>query len=479
MLNNNSLLLCFSAVALQSVAIEAYSFEKKNVLFILIDDLGWKDLQCNGSDFYETPNIDKLATDGMFFTHAYSASPVSAPARGAIMSGKFPSRNGYTGLSGQWGKPSKGRMIDADFLPALPSEELTMLEAFKKHGYNTYHFGKWHLGEDSNHSPLSQGADKYITGFENSKWSGQRFNQNGEFITDVLTDSVIAKIDKNSDNPFFINLWYYAVHTPIRAKTKDIEYFKAKSQRLGLDTLEAFTVGEYYPALPWFKKKNEKIKRRIIQSDPVYAAFLYCLDYNIGRIINKLKESCLYDNTIIVFYSDNGGLSSAENSPTCNSPLKEGKGWDCEGGLRVPLIIKAPGTHINRGVCDSVLAGTDIYPTLLELCGLPFEKTQHIDGQSIIGLLKGDEMEHKPIYWHSPHYFNNGGYPFSAVYKDGWKYVYRYDLNQEYLYNIKDDISEQKNCVKSDIFRKKELKKLLDNYLQEVKANYPKENTDF
>lgn len=479
MINDKKILILFSALALQNTISDIYSAEKKNVLFILTDDLGWRDLGCNGSSFYETPNIDKLAAEGMFFTHAYSAAPVSAPARGAIMSGKFPSRNGYTGLSGQWGKPSKGKLVDADFLPALPSSEMTILESFRKNGYETFHFGKWHIGDGEEHGPLNQGADKYITGFENSKWKGQRFNQNGEFITDVLTDSVISNIDKNSGKPFFMNLWYYAVHTPIKAKPKDIEYFKAKSRKMGLDTIQAFTEGEYYPALPWFKKKNQRIKRRIVQSDPVYAAFLYCLDYNIGRIVKKLKEKGLYDDTIIVFYSDNGGLSSAEGSPTCNSPLKEGKGWDCEGGLRVPLIVKVPEKTFSCCKCGSVVVGTDIYPTLLELCGLPLEKEQHVDGQSFVELLRGNDMKHNPVFWHSPHYFNNGGYPFSAVYKDGWKYIYRYDLNKEYLYNVHDDISELENKVEVETGRRNELRKLLDNYLNEVKARYPKENNNY
>ena len=187
----------------------------------------------------------------------------------------------------------------------------------------------------------------------------------------------------------------------------------------------------------------------------------------------------MYDDTIIVFYSDNGGLSSAEGSPTCNSPLKEGKGWDCEGGLRVPLIVKVSEKTFSRGKCGSVVVGTDIYPTLLDLCGLPLEKEQHVDGQSFVELLKGNDMNHKPVFWHSPHYFNNGGYPFSAVYKDGWKYVYRYDLNKEYLYNIHNDISELDNKVETETNRRNKLRKLLDRYLKEVKAKYPKENNNY
>ena len=457
--------------------------EKQNVIFILADDLGWADLGCNGSSFYETPNLDRLANHGMLFKRAYAGSPISSAARGAIMTGKYPSRTGYTGLAGQWGKPSLGKLIDADFSPNIPTEEFTMAEAFHDNEYKTIHVGKWHLGETEETMPLRQGFDYYASGYENGKWKNGRFNEKGEFVTDVLTDIAINSIKECGEKPFFLNLWYYAVHTPIMAKAKDIEYFRHKAQKLGLDTINAIVQGDPFPAIPWFlQKKGDNrngTQRRIIQSDPVYAAFLYCLDWNIGRIVDYLENNDLLDNTTIVFYSDNGGLATSEGSPTCNSPLKDGKGWDSEGGVRVPLLIYSPKTKSETHICNSMIAGTDLYPTLLELCDLPLYPEQHVDGVSRLSLLKGNEEERKPIYWHSPHYFNQGGYPFSSVIDGDWKYVYRYDLDAAYLYNLKNDIGENINLIKENTSKADELKKMLDKYLKEVKAKYPRKNPSY
>lgn len=472
--------LCLLSAVLPIIV---HAQKKQNVIFILADDLGWADVSCNGSVFYETPNIDKLAQKGVFFKNAYAASPVSSPARGAIMTGKYPSRTGYTGLIGQWGKPSLGKLIDADFAPNISTEEFTLAEAFQRNGYKTFHFGKWHLGETEEAMPLRQGFDINITGFEEGKWEVQRFNEKGEFVTDVLTDKVLNVIKENKNEPFFLNLWYYAVHTPIKAKKKDIDYFKDKARRLGLDTINPIEKGESFPAIPWFlQRKGDNrsgIQRRMLQSDPVYAAFLYCLDQNVGRVIQLLDELKLSGHTTIVFYSDNGGLSTSEGSPTCNSPLRDGKGWDSEGGLRVPLIIYSPEVKNERKVCDYPVVGTDIYPTLLELCGLPLYNEQHVDGVSMLSLLKGKIVKRKPIYWHSPHYFNQGGYPFSAVIDGDWKYVYRYDLETSYLYNLKKDIGEKNNMIQENKKEANRLKSLLDVFKKEVNALYPKENPNY
>ena len=463
--------------------IAAHSCNKQNVIFILADDLGWADLSCNGSKFYETPNIDRLAQKGIFFSNAHAASPVSSPARGAIMTGKYPSRTRYTGLLGQWGKPSLGRLIDADFSPNISAQEFTLAEAFKEGGYKTLHLGKWHLGESEETMPLNQGVDVNITGYEEGKWQAQRFNEKGEFVTDILTNQTLKIIKKNRDKPFFLNLWYYAVHTPIRAKEKDIEYFKEKAKRLGLDTVNPIEEAERFPAVPWFIQrkggKRGNLKRRMFQSDPVYAAFLYCLDQNIGRIMQLLNDLKLNERTTIVFFSDNGGLSTSEGSPTCNIPLKDGKGWDSEGGVRVPLIIYSPVVNTKEHVCDSPVVGTDLYPTLLELCGLPLCEKQHVDGVSMVPLLNGKEVKRKPIYWHSPHYFNQGGYPFSAVMDGDWKYLFRYDMGTSYLYNLKDDIGEKNNIIQQNQKQAELLKALLDSFLKEVNALYPKKNPNY
>lgn len=475
-------LLIYYSLAFCTFPVLADKTEKQNVIFILADDLGWADLECYGSNFYETPNIDNLAKKGVKFNRAYAASPISSAARGAIMTGKYPSRTGYTGLPAQRLKPSLGRIIDADFEPDIKSEEFTLAEAFHDNGYKTIHIGKWHLGTTPETMPLCQGFDTYYSGYENGKWKNGRFNDKGEFITDVLTDMAIESIKNSGDEPFFLNLWYYAVHTPIMAKSKDISYFKDKAREMGLDTIKAVVQGEPFPAIPWFlqekgDKRNGK-QRRIIQSNPVYAAFLYCLDQNIGRIVKCLEDMDLMDNTTIVFYSDNGGLSTAEGSPTCNSPLKDGKGWDSEGGVRVPLIIYSPVFYNKSHENDGIITGTDIYPTLLDICGLPQYPNQHIDGMSRVSLLKGEKENRGPFLWHSPHYFNQGGYPFDAVLYGNWKYIYRYDLEKSYLYNLSDDIGEKNNLIEKNPHKYLEMKKMVDEYLDSIDAKYPRLNPD-
>ncbi len=462
----------------------SFAENKQNIILILVDDMGWADLSCNGSSFYETPNIDRLAEQGIFFTHAYAAAPVSSPARGAIMSGKYPSRTGYTGLSGQWGRPTKGRLVDADFVDHLPLTEYTIAEALRSNGYATIHIGKWHLGEKDEYSPLNQGFDTYKTGFEGSVWKEERFNEKGEFITDVMTDNAIKLIEAHQSESFFLNLWYYAVHTPIRAKEKDIFYFKEKAKQMSIDTIPAFVSGEKYPAIPWFKqgKENageERIQKRIIQSDPIYAAFLYCLDQNIGRLMRSLKEMDLDEKTTVIFYSDNGGLSSERAAPTCNAPLREGKGWNFEGGIRVPLIVYSPFQIKSPGrTCASPVVGTDLYPTILDIVGLKQEPQQHVDGDSFFHLLQDKKKKRRPIFWHSPHYFNQGGYPFSCIIEDGWKYIYRYDAEDEFLFHISDDQSEQKNLISKKKGYAAHLKKKLNKYLKEVDAKFPAINTE-
>lgn len=465
------------------LSIASFSQDKPNVIFILADDLGYMDVSYNGSTYYETPNLDALAKRGMKFTHAYAAGPVCSPTRGSIISGKYPATSGYTGLSGQVGRPTKGKLIDATSLKNLPLSEITLAEALKKYQYNTCHIGKWHCGDEDTHGPLQQGFDSFTTGFEGAKWIGKRFRQtDNKFITDHLTDEAIQWIDKNNDAPFFLNLWYYAVHTPVKAKEKDIAYFKEKAVRMGLDTINAFEKGENYPANPWYDKNktNQAIKRRIIQSDPVYAAFVYCLDYNIGRLVSVLDQKGLMDNTILVFFSDNGGLSSAEGSPTCNAPLREGKGWMYEGALRVPCFVIWDGKIKAAQTSHQPIASTDFYPTILNLSGLKMLPKQHVDGYSFKPLLTGDiSFTRKPIYYHSPHYFNNGSYPFKAIIADGYKYVYNYHFERAELYNLSTDPEEKTDIINKEQDKAAELNKMLDDWLKAINPQYPVVNVDY
>lgn len=467
-------LLCFGASHAEQ--------SRPNVVFILADDLGWMDVAYHGSRFYETPNLDRLAKMGMQFSRAYAAAQVCAPTRGSIMSGKYPARSGFTGLTGQHGKPSKGKLVDADFTPGLPGSEVTLAECLQGHGYRTWHLGKWHLGEDGEYAPEQQGFDRYITGFEEGRWQGKRFRKgDNKFISDHLTDCALALIDEADNRPFFLNLWYYAVHTPIKAKPEDIAYFTEKAKKMGLDQVQAFEKGEHYPAAPWFDetRTSKRIRRRVIQSDPVYAAFVYCLDANVGRLMDGLEERGLMEDTVIVFFSDNGGLSSAEGSPTCNAPLREGKGWMYEGGMREPCSIVWKGRVEPGQLCDTPIVSTDFYPTILDLANLELMPEQHMDGVSLMPLLKGEKaLSRKALFWHSPHYFNNGSHPFSAVLCDDWKYIYNYQTEQAELYDLQRDQEEQNNLISKEVERGKTMKAQLDQWLHEVKAKHPEQNSD-
>ncbi|WP_198152372.1 sulfatase [Draconibacterium sediminis] len=455
--------------------------QRPNIVFILADDLGWMDVGYNGSEYYETPNLDALSKKGVVFNRAYAAAPVCAPTRGSIMSGKYPATSGYTGLPGQVGRPAKGKLVDAPSLPALPLDEIALSRVLRDNGYSTWHVGKWHVGEGAGHSPVNYGFEKEITGYEGAKWVGKRFRQNDNmFITDHLTDTAMYLIENRDDKPFFLNLWYYAVHTPIKAKAADIAYFEEKAKRMGLDTINPFVEGENYPANPWFDKDrmNKRISRRKIQSNPVYAAFVYCLDYNVGRLVAKLEEENLMENTIFIFFSDNGGLSSAEGSPTCNAPLREGKGWMYEGGFREPCIFYWK-DKIGSGVINQPVVSTDFYPTILDLAGLEQLPNQHTDGVSIKPLLTGqDTFSRGPIFWHSPHYFNNGGYPFSAITDGDWKYMFNYHSGKAELYNLMVDPSERKNLIDSRLDKAMEMEKELNNWLETLNPKFPEPNTD-
>ncbi|MFX1481281.1 MAG: sulfatase, partial [Promethearchaeota archaeon] len=322
--------------------------KKPNIVFILIDDMGWRDLGCYGSSFYETPNIDKLATQGMSFTNAYATCPVCSPTRASILTGKYPARIGLTNYIGGM---SKGILIDAPNVEYLPLSEKSIAKVLKGHGYNTWHIGKWHLGGEK-YYPAKHGFDINIGGchlgipFNGyfNPWNIPTIDDNdapeGTYLTDYLTDKAIELINSKTDKPYFLNMWYYSVHIPIQAKPEKIEYFRKKKERLGLDKINPFELGDHFPTE---RKKKLVIKRRILQSSAKYAAMVHSVDENVGRILEAIEDSGESENTIIFFTSDNGGLSTAEGSPTCNFPLSEGKGWMYEGGVRDPLIVKWPG----------------------------------------------------------------------------------------------------------------------------------------
>ena len=455
--------------------------KKPNIVMILIDDMGWRDLQCFGSTFYETPNIDALAAEGTVFTQAYASCPVCSPSRASLMTGKYPARVGLTHYIGghDWGK-----LMEVPYVDHLPLEEYTLPKALRDAGYHTWSVGKWHLGEKE-YYPEHQGFEVNVGGCSwghphdgyFAPWGIENLPSDvpeGTFLTDYLTDRAVELIQNKDDAPFFLYWSHYAVHTPIQAKPEDLARFEEKSRRMKLDQVNPYVEGEHFPC--WHKRK-ERVLRRLVQSDVPYAALIWNLDQNVGRLVQALKDCGEYENTIIVFTSDNGGLSTAEGSPTCNAPLSEGKGWGYEGGVRVPLIVVGPGIAAHRW-CDSPTTTPDWYPTFLELAGLPPQPQQHQDGVSIAPLLRGDTMEERPLFWHYPHYGNQGGQPMAAVRRGNYKLLKFFEDNHTELYDLSQDIAESFNLTSELPDLANELETLLDAWIQEVGGIVPQPNPD-
>jgi arylsulfatase A-like enzyme len=459
--------------------------KKPNIVLILIDDMGWKDLGCYGSNFYETPNIDKLAAEGMIFTNAYSTCPVCSPARASILTGKYPAR---IGLTNYLGGRSKGKLIDAPYIDHLPLSEKSIAKVLKENGYNTWHVGKWHLGEEQ-YYPQRHGFDVSIGGCHLgialdgyfNPWNIPTIDDNdapeGTYLTDYLTDKAIELINEKDEKPYFLNMWYYSVHIPIMAKPEKIEYFRRKKERLGLDKIYPFELGANFPTE---RKQDLVIRRRVLQSSANYAAMIHSVDENIGKILTAIVDSGESGNTIVFFTSDNGGLATAEGSPTCNSPLSEGKGWMYEGGVRDPLIVKWSGVIAENSVCETPITFTDFYPTFLDLAGIDLMPKQHQDGVSILPLLKGEgTINDRCLFWHYPHYGNQGGTPGSSIRKGDYKLIEFFEDDHVELYNLRNDIEEKIEVSKDYPGITETLKKLLIEWRLSIEAKIPEKNPDY
>ncbi len=454
-----------------------------NIIFILIDDLGWRDLGCYGSSFYETPNLDRMAEEGLRFTDAYASCPVCSPTRASVMTGKYPATVGITNYIGG---DARGKLIDVPYLHELPASEKTIAQSLQEAGYTTWHVGKWHLGErdvteygfDVNVGGCHWGMPK--KGFF-SPWDipGLANGDDGEYLTDHLTDKTVELIGNHApERPFFLHLSHYAVHTPIQAKEADIEKYRQKARDMGLADLDPMEVGEYFPC---DHKKEQRVTRRKFQGDPVYAAMVENLDWNLGRVFSALEERGLTENTLIIFTSDNGGLATAEGSPTCNAPLAEGKGWMYEGGTREPLLIKWPGIVQPGSTCDVPVTTTDFYPTMLEAAGAPLHPPQHCDGVSLMPLLRGEsELKNREaIFWHYPHYGNQGGTPGCSVRAGDYKLIEFFEDGRLELYNLRQDPGEKHNLAETDNKRCADLHQRLINWRSSVHAKIPEHNPDW
>ena len=464
-----------------------------NIIFMLADDLGWKDVGFMGSEFYETPNIDKLSSEGASFTNAYAACPVCSPTRSSILTGLYPAETGVTNFIGGH---EKGYLISAPYCDHLSHDEKTIAEELRDNGYSTWHVGKWHLagkydrsdGWKAAHYPDRHGFDVNIAGFEAgaphngyfAPWNLKNISEgeNGEYLTDRLTEEAIRLIkNRDKDKPFFLNLWYYLVHIPIEAKEEYIDYFKVKRKKMGLDVIKEFEEGDFFPCE---HKKEKRIVRRLVQADPVYAAMIRSLDDSVGMLMEALAEEGIYNNTIMIFTSDNGGLSTAEGSPTCNLPLSEGKGWMYEGGTREPLVVRWHGQIEPGKVIDSPVSSPDFYPTLCDMAGISASKK--VSGISLVDLLKGNkkpELACRPLFWHFPHYANQGGTPGSSVRKGRYKLIEFYETGKYELYDLQDDPGETKNLIDIEHEAARELKQELDTWKANVCARIPEKNADF
>jgi arylsulfatase A-like enzyme len=457
------------------------------VLFLLADDLGWMDLSCQGSRFYETPHIDRIAQEGMRFTNAYAACPVCSPTRASILSGKYPARVGVTQFIG--GR-SQGRLLDVPYTDHLPLSERSVATALREGGYQTWHVGKWHLGARP-YWPEHHGFEVNVGGCDFgapgpkgyfSPWAISNLQNadvpDGTYLDDYLTDRAISLIEgRNADRPFLLNMWFYLVHTPIQADPRLVRKYQGKAQDMGLDQLEAIVEGEYHPVE---HKSHARVKRRIVQSHPTYAAMVETLDRNIGRLLETLDAEGILDDTMVLFTSDNGGLSTSEGSPTCNAPLAEGKGWMYEGGTRDPLMVRWPGVVERGSVCHVPVTSPDFYPTLLHAAGLDARPDQHVDGVDLFPLLRGQQrLDRDAIFWHYPHYPNQGGTPCSAIRMGDWKLIEFFEDGRCELYNLRTDLGEKIDRAAHESERVHMMQSRLAAWREDVEARIPEPNPHY
>jgi arylsulfatase A-like enzyme len=469
---NKTLVLSFLLAPLALLA------KQPNVLFILVDDLGARDLTNEGSIFYETPNIDRIANEGMKFTRGYATCQVCSPSRASILTGKYPTNHGITqyigGPSGV-GHRNKGRHdshLPPEYERNLRASEITLAEAMRDAGYKTFFAGKWHLGSKGSW-PTDHGFEINKGGFDAGGPRGGFFSpfQNpnltdgpkGESLTIRLGQETASFIEsqKESNQPFLAYLSYYTVHAPIQTTEALYKKYRAKAKKMGLDKVK-----ERYLF-------DRRLNVRQTQDNPVYAGMMEQLDQSVGIVLQKLDELGIAENTIVCFTSDNGGVSSGDAYATSNLPLRGGKGRQWEGGIREPYYLKAPGVTKAGSTTDILASGIDWYPTLLELCGIEIPEAQKVDGASLVPVLKQQTSADRPLYWHYPSYGNQGGEPSSIIMQGDWKLIHYHEDGREELYDLGNDIGEQNDLAKKHPQKVKEMRAQLNQWLKETKAKFP------
>lgn len=452
---------------------------KPNILFILVDDYGIMDVGIEGSTFYETPHVDALARSGMRFTQGYAACQVCSPSRASIMLGKYPGRHGITdwigaGVGEAFAKQRHTRLLVPEYVRALSAADTTLAEALKEAGYATFFAGKWHIGGKGSW-PEDHGFEINKGGWDAGSPSGGYYapwkNPNlpsgpdGESLTQRLASETIGFIEQNKEKPFLAYLSFYAVHGPIQTTQPLWRKYRDKAAQQQAPT-ERFKIDRTMPV-------------RQVQDNPIYAGLIENMDAAVGRVLKRLDELGLADNTIICFTGDNGGVSSGDSNSSSELPYRGGKGRQWEGGLRVPFYIRAPGVTKSGGTCATPVIHTDFFPTILQLAGLPLRPLQHMDGVSLAPLLAGGAIKPRPLFWHYPHYGNQGGEPSSVIRKGDWKLIHYWEDGRNELYCLPKDIGEQHDLAVQEAARTAELWSELQAWLKETGARIPQPNPEY
>lgn len=454
---------------------------RPNFLFILADDLGVMDVGAfNPDTFYETPHLDALAASGMRFTHAYAASPVCSPTRASILTGKNPGRLHTTDWFGAPQPDTQSErwlekpLLPARYVDALPHEETTLAEALRDAGYRTFFAGKWHLGSEGSYPEDHgfeinrggyerggpAGGDHYFSPYRNPRLSD---GPPGEHLPDRLARETAEFIQRSADTgePFLAYLSFYSVHTPLMTRPELLEKYEAKKQTAPEDA--------------WGTEGERRV--RLVQNHPTYAGMVESLDDAVGVVLEALRSAGVDDETVIVFTSDNGGLSTSEGHPTSNLPYRAGKGWLYEGGIREPMIASWPGVVAPGSVSDSPVVTMDVYPTFLEIAGESPRPTQHVDGVSLVPLLGGDELlRQAPLVWHYPHYGNQGGSPGSAIRMGDYKLIRFFEDDHVELYDVVSDPSESHDLTAEDPGRAEAMSDALSKWHDEAEVAFPSVN---
>jgi arylsulfatase A-like enzyme len=466
-----------TVICLLPGAVSAHAAERPNVVFILADDLGWRDLSGEESSFYESPHIDRIAAEGMKFTQGYATCQVCSPSRASIMTGKYPTRHGITDWIGAatgeaWRKRGRHtKLLPPDYERQLGAQEITLAEALREAGYRTFFAGKWHLGDVGSH-PEDHGfevnkggwrvggpAGGYFSPYKNPKLDD---GPAGESLPLRLGAETAQFIDQHKDEPLLAYLSFYSVHGPIQTRRELWARYRRKAVEAGPPETR-FLFDRVMPV-------------RQVQDCPIYAGMIESMDDAVGLVLDALKRNGLEDKTIVVFTSDNGGVSAGDAKSTSNLPLRGGKGRQWEGGVREPYYVKVPGVTCPGSTCDVPVSGIDFYPTLLELAGIPMPTAQAVDGVSLVPLLKGGDsppIRDRDLYWHYPHYGNQGGEPSSMIRRGDWKLIHYWEDRRDELYDVKSDPGEQSDILAQNAEVAATLRKALDAWLAKTEARIP------